>query len=138
MRKAVFQITFPDGDDLPAELFEFGLFLGVAGDVAVKFGLPEGGVVFGKRGGAFGAAVPEASVNEDGELFGDVGDVGAAGDLFVVEAISAEACGPESLAQFEFRAGVFGPVRAHHARDRFALGNGRSFVTNVHVNSDDK
>lgn len=43
----------------------------IAGGVAVEFGLPEFGVVFGERVVTFRAAVPVAAVDEDGELFAD-------------------------------------------------------------------
>ena len=59
-------MTFPDGDDFPAEVFEFSLILPVIGNVALKFFVPEGFVGFG-RSGVFAAfvSVPEAAVDKD-------------------------------------------------------------------------
>lgn len=48
-----------------------------------------------------------------------------------MESVAAMACGPEGFAEKEFGLGVLGAVGAHHARDGFALGNGRSFVADV-------
>ena len=49
----------------------------------------------------------------------------------IVEAIAAVAGGPEGFAEDEFGLGVLGAVGAHHARDGFAFGNGRSFVADI-------
>lgn len=50
----------------------------------------------------------------------------------MMEAVAAEVGVPEGTTQEQFGFGVFGPVRAHHPRDAFALGHGRSFVADVH------
>lgn len=96
--------------------------------------------------------MPEAAVDEDGDLAADEGDVGADGCYHpglsatppkqggefccvepdaVVESVAAVAGGPESFAKKEFGLGVLCLVGAHHTRDGFALGNGRSFVADV-------
>lgn len=64
------------GDDLPAEVFEVGFFLGVAGGVAGELGLPEFGVVLWERVIAPRTAVPEAAVDKDREATADETDVG--------------------------------------------------------------
>ncbi len=62
------EVAFPDGNHLPADALEIAAFAGVAGDVAIEFGLPEGGVVLGKRVVTSRATVPVAAVDEDGEF----------------------------------------------------------------------
>lgn len=78
-----------------------------------------------------GEAVPVAAVDEDGEAFGDEGDVRAAGDLFVMEPVASEAGGPEGFAERELGAGVFGAVCRHDARNRLTLRLGRSCVAEI-------
>ena len=70
------------------------------------------------------AAVPEAAVDEDGGFFADVGDVRAAGDAFVVEAIAAKAGVPEGFAEGDLGFCVAVAVGAHHTRDGLAFGDG--------------
>ena len=63
----------PDADDFPALVPELAGDAAVAGHVGLAFAVPEGAVGFG-TGVALGAAVPEASVDEDGDLlFGNRG-----------------------------------------------------------------
>ncbi len=50
----------------------------------------------------------------------------------VIDAVAAVAGVVEGLAEGEFGFGVAWAIRAHYARDRFALGRGRSFVADVH------
>lgn len=95
---------------------EVAAFAGVAFDIAIELGLPECGVVLGQRVVALRAAVPEAAVDEDGDLFADEGDIGPAWYLFVVQTIPAVAGMPEGLAEEEFGFGIAGAVRAHDAR----------------------
>ena len=144
----VFEIVLPDRDDRPAEALQIVSFTLIAGDVAVEFGLPEFGVVLWQRVIALRAAVPEAAVDEDGELFADEGDIGADGSYhhvsfaattpqaggefdFVVKTIAAEAGVPEGFAEEEFGPTILSPVGAHYAGDGFALGRGGSFVADV-------
>ena len=94
--------------------------------------LPELLIVLRQRVAAFGAAVPEAAHHEDRQFFGSECDVGAAGDVFRVEAIAAKIGAPKSLAQNDLRFRILGAVRAHDTRDGFALWQRRAFVADVH------
>lgn len=47
--------------------------------------------------------MPEASVDEDRDLFRHEGDVGSARNLFVVEPVASMARVPQSLAQLDLR-----------------------------------
>ncbi len=51
----------------------------MAVDISLKFLTPIVSIVLWQRVIALRAAVPEAAVDEDGELFADEGDVGADG-----------------------------------------------------------
>lgn len=63
--KTPFQITFPNGDDLPFGLAEVASLFAVACNVTVKFFLPKRGVVLWERIFAFRAAVPKTAVDKD-------------------------------------------------------------------------
>lgn len=91
--------------------------------------------------------MPEAAVDEDGEFFADVGNVGAdkrgtrdEGQVTrggpktdaAVETIAAEAGVPEGFAEDDLRNRVLGLIRAHHAGDGFGLWRRGSFVARVH------
>lgn len=58
---------FPDAEDAPAFGFEGAVDEAVAGFVGGEFAEPEFGVVGGQVG-VFGAAVPEAAVDKNGEF----------------------------------------------------------------------
>lgn len=87
--------------------------------------------------------MPEAAVDEDGEFFADVGDVGAnkrgtrdEGQVTrgspktdpAVKTVTAEAGVPEGFAESDLRNRVLGFIRAHHAGDGFGLWGRGSFV----------
>jgi hypothetical protein len=55
----LFELTFPNGDNFPAEVFEVAGVLFVVGDVALKLFPPEGFVAFW-GGGVFTAFVKPA------------------------------------------------------------------------------
>lgn len=63
---------------------------------------------------ARGTAVPEAAVDEDGELAADKCDVRAACDVFAMKPITAHAGSPEGLAKRELGFGILCAVGAHH------------------------
>ena len=65
----------PDADDFPSPAPELAGNTAVAGHVGLAFPVPEGAAGF-RAGVAFGAAVPEASVDEDGDLLLGKGKVG--------------------------------------------------------------
>jgi hypothetical protein len=65
----------PDADDFPSMPAELAVHAFVAGHVVFSFLIPKLPVGFG-AGVALGAAVPEASVDEDGELLLGEGKVG--------------------------------------------------------------
>lgn len=64
--KVVLKFTFPDRDNGPADGSEVSDLALVAFDVAGKFGLPKFAVGLWQVSRAFGAAVPEAAMDEDG------------------------------------------------------------------------
>ena len=79
---AVFlELTFPDGDGRPAHLGKRVDGSAVALDVATELCLPKLNVALGLARVALGAAVPKATVDEDGDLAAGEGDVGFAGNL---------------------------------------------------------
>lgn len=129
--KAAFQIAFPNRKDLPTGSAEVARLLSVAGNIAVKFFPPKCRVVLWERILAFRAAVPEAAINKYCEPSRNECDIGTAGDAFVVQAVTAKALPPESLAQQDLGAGIFAAVGAHHTRYGLALGSRRSFVANI-------
>ena len=63
-----FELTFPDGYGCPAHLSECCHGSAVALDVATELCLPKLNVALGLTWVAFGAAVPKAAVDEDGDL----------------------------------------------------------------------
>lgn len=145
------QLTFPNDDNGPALRLKRLSFVLVAGDISGEFGLPKFTVGLWQVRRAFGAAVPEAAMDEDGEFFADESDVRADGwrttpsawqrhpslvrrgvkNDPAVETVAAKAGVPEGFAERELRSGVLGAVGAHDARDGFGLGRGRSFVADV-------
>ena len=65
----------PDADDFPSPAPERAVHAAVAGHVGLAFAVPEGAVGF-RAGVALGTAVPEATVDEDGDLLFGKGKVG--------------------------------------------------------------
>ena len=61
------QRMLPDADDFPSPAPELAGDAAVVGYVGLAFAVPEGAVGF-RAGGALAAAVPKASVDEDGDL----------------------------------------------------------------------
>ena len=68
----------PDADDFPSLLPELAVDAFVPGYVVLTLFIPEGAVGFG-AGKALGAAMPEASVDENGELLSRKGKIGLSG-----------------------------------------------------------
>jgi hypothetical protein len=68
----------PDADDFPSLPPELAGDAAVAGHVGLAFAVPEGAVGF-RAGVALGAAVPEASVDEDGDFILRESEVGLSG-----------------------------------------------------------
>jgi hypothetical protein len=103
---------FPDADDAPAGLAEVAVYFFVAGDIAKEFLAPEGAIVFG-HGAVFGAAVPKAAINENGEaLFGE-NEVGFAKQ----REPSTPTCKPmqsENLYQPQLGAFIAGTTHSRH------------------------
>ena len=62
-----FEGMLPDADDFPSPAPKLAGDVAVAGHVGLAFAVPEDAVGF-RAGVALGAAVPEASVDEDGDL----------------------------------------------------------------------
>ncbi len=85
-----------------------------------------------RAGYGHGEAVPEAAVDEDGDLSAGVGDIRAAGCFFVMDPIPAAAGGPKRPAEKKLRARVAAAVGAHHPRRGLALRHRRSLVSDVH------
>ena len=118
--------VLPDADDAPSELLEAGGVGLVAFDVALKLGAPVLGVG-ARHGGVLGAAVPEASVDEDGDAPGredDVdfdaagagvggGIVGGGGESDVAVFAEAESAAVESAAEGDLGLGVGALVGLH-------------------------
>lgn len=107
------ELTFPDGDDFPAEFSEFALMFPIIGNVALEFFVPEGFVGF-RSGGVFAAfvPVPETAVNEDNcAVFGqyDVRFARQSLDVFP-EAVSGTV---QHGADKNFRLRVFSPDSRH-------------------------
>ncbi len=88
-----FEFAFPDGYGCPAHLSERCHRGAIALDVATEFCFPKLNIAFGLTGIALGAAVPKATVDEDGDLAAGEGDVGLAGNL-PFQTIARKACGP--------------------------------------------
>lgn len=116
-------VMFPDADDFPAGVVEALVGVGVAAFVGFDFGSPEVGGGAGGGSVVLGAAVPEASVEEDGDFGSGEDEVGGAADIF------DGACG-DSVAQSEcvnggskgsFGASIAAAVGAH---DRAGVGGG--------------
>lgn len=63
-----FELAFPDGYGCPAHLSECRHGSAVALDVATELCLPKLNVALGLAWVALGAAVPKATVDEDGDL----------------------------------------------------------------------
>ncbi|HMO80361.1 MAG TPA: hypothetical protein PKD24_06185 [Pyrinomonadaceae bacterium] len=117
--------------------------MGIAFDVAGEFGLPEFGVVFWERVIAFGATVPVAAVDEDGDAPADeryiranrpiTDRIGRGGKAYLeMEPVATVAGVPDSLAKEQFGLCVLCPVGGHDAGDGLALWHRRSLVTDVH------
>ena len=87
------ELTFPDGYGCPTHLSECCHGSAVALDVAAKLCLPKLNVALGLARVAFGATVPKAAVDEDGDLAPGKGDVGLAGYL-PFQTIARKARGP--------------------------------------------
>ncbi len=68
----------PDADDFPSLPAKLAVHAPVAGHIVFALFVPEFPVGFGTRV-ALGAAVPEASVDEDGDLFAGECKVGLSG-----------------------------------------------------------
>ena len=74
---------FPDAEDAPAGGAEVGGDFFVTGAVAAEFLVPEG-AVGGGAGLVFGAGMPEAAVEEDGEFEFGEDEIWGAGRVFPV------------------------------------------------------
>jgi len=83
------QLAFPDREDCPALSFKRSACLLVTLDVAGELRFPKGAVLLRDCGVAIWAAVPEATVDEDGDPLARVGDVRMSG-RFPMEAISGK------------------------------------------------
>ena len=88
-----FKLAFPDGYGCPAHMSECVDGGSVALDVATELCLPKLNIALGLTWVAFGAAVPKAAVDEDGDLAPGKGDVGLAGYL-PFQTIARKARGP--------------------------------------------
>ena len=88
-----FELAFPAGYGCPAHLSECCHGSAVALDVATELCLPKLNVALGLARVALGAAVPKATVDEDGDLAAGEGDVGLAGYL-PFQTIARKARGP--------------------------------------------
>ncbi len=69
--------VLPDADDFPPLSTQVAIHASVAGHVGLAFTVPKCAVGF-RAGVALGAAVPEASVDEDGDLLLGEREVGLA------------------------------------------------------------
>lgn len=88
-----FEFAFPDGYGCPAHLSERCHRGAIALDVATEFCFPKLNIAFGLTGVALGAAVPKATVDEDGDFAPGEGDIGFAGNL-LFQTIARKARGP--------------------------------------------
>ena len=91
----LFELTFPDGYGCPAHLSECCHGGSVALDVAAELCLPKLNIALGLTWVAFGAAMPKAAVDEDGDLAPGKGDVGFSGHL-PFQTVSRKACGAQA------------------------------------------
>jgi hypothetical protein len=117
--------VFPDADHRPASSGKGGVSLPIAFDVAPQLGSPV--PVVGRRFAAmFRAHMPEAPVDEDGDLLGGEDYVGT--DLRTVAEPEEQILAVtiplpvKCAAQRDFRLGVRAPVRAHVPRTPFIEG----------------
>lgn len=108
----IFELAFPDGYGRPAHFGKRCHGGAVALDVAAELRLPKLNVALGLAGLAFGATVPKAAVDEDGDLAAGEGDVGLAGD-FPFQAITRESRGAQALANEQLGLGVGTLVALH-------------------------
>ena len=116
------ELTFPDGDAVPAHCGYLALFFDVALFVAVDFLLPEVGVCLGHlEVWAVVVSMPEATVDEDDCAIFAQHDVGMTGESGMVEAI-AEAAGKEILAHQYLRARSLA-LYCRHAAMALLLGH---------------
>ena len=111
--KAFLDFAFPDDNDMPASLFQRGLFFFIAFNVALEFLRPEFHVGF-RHCGDFAAfmAMPEAAVDENHRMPFGQNDIGMSGQLRGMEAI-AKAQHVQMMAHDHFRFCVFRPDFAH-------------------------
>ena len=89
--RAMFGLAVPDDQNLPAEFFERGNMLSVARDVAVEFGRPVAGVGFRLariEAACLGVEVPEAAVHEDDFAACAKNEIGLAGQVFAMQAVT--------------------------------------------------
>ena len=73
-----FEGMLPDADDFPSPAPKLAGDVAIAGYVGLAFAIPEGAVGF-RAGVALRTAVPETSVDEDGDLVFGKGEVGLSG-----------------------------------------------------------
>jgi hypothetical protein len=99
----VFQVTFPNGNDLPTGPAQIACLLSVSSNVAAKLFLPKCGVVLWQRETASRAAMPKTSVNEYGYSSGNESYVGPAGDAFVMKPITAKTSPPKRFPEQDLR-----------------------------------
>lgn len=64
-----FQITFPNGENVPAETAKCAGVAGIASGIGVEFRLPERGIGLWEWKITFRAVVPIAAMDEDGDAF---------------------------------------------------------------------
>src|SRR5436309_12131737 len=75
------ELVLPDDEDTPAHGFQLFLVKPVPFHVSLELPPPERGVCLWQREVVFGAAVPEAAVNEDGQPVPGVDEIWATGEF---------------------------------------------------------
>lgn len=108
-----FELAFPDGDGVPAELAEVYAALEVAGLVSGNFVLPEPGICFWEdKIAAVRMTVPEAAVDEDCRAVLAEYYVGSTREFLYIEAVP-ESVGKEEAAHKKLRFGVLAADALH-------------------------
>lgn len=121
----------PDFDANPAHILKLSTRASVSLDVAVELGRPVFDVRLGEAVVADGAAMPETSLNENGDLATGKGDIGMSRGFLPVKAIAAIPQLAQHGAHLELWRGIAAFVALHtltHLRDGGSIRQGCSFV----------
>lgn len=114
--EVVLDFVFPDAQHEPARLCQGFVYLAVALDVALNFGNPV--VAVGLDGGLFFSpivAVPEVTVDKNGDAPAEKNNVRPPGQYFVVATVSQPGV-PEGFAESDFGLGVGSAYFPHDLR----------------------